>query len=215
VHRLKNSVIVLFGFALMSGLSPAAEANPDPTKAERFIRERIARSMILFDDENPTRSMVARRIRGELDENFDIRSIAAYALGPARRNLNKDQQDRYLSVFSDWLAETVTRLVIGLRTDMPTASPDIVMMTGTTALSDDQILVHSRIKQSETASAKVDWRLRQKGDRFLVLDIMIFGVSQANVFRSQFAALMRRENRDIEGLISDLKQINAYLAKQQ
>lgn len=215
MQRLKNSVIILFGLALLAGVAPAAQANPDPAKAERFIREHIARSMILFDDGLPSRAMMARRIRGALDENFDIRTIAAYALGPVRRNLNEDQQDRYLSVFSDWLAETVTRLVIGLRTDMPTPSPDMVTMTGTTPLSADQILVHSRIKQSDTASAKVDWRLRQAGDRFLVLDIMIFGISQARVFRSQFAALMRRENRDIEGLISDLKQINAYLAQEQ
>lgn len=203
----------MLGLAMLTSLASAAQAGPDPAKAEQFIRERIAQSMILFSDENPSRTMIARRIRGELSENFDIKSIAAYALGPLGRNLSPDQKQRYLGEFNDWLAETVTRFVIGLRNEMPAVSPDIVTLTGTTPLGADQILVHSRIRQSDTMSAKVDWRLRQKGDRFLVLDIMVFGVSQARVFRSQFAALMSRQNRDIEGLIAELKEKNAVLAK--
>ena len=215
VEVQKTSAIVILALAMLAGPASVARASPDPVKAEQFIRDRIAQSMILFTEETPSRALITRRIRGELNENFDIHSIAAYALGPLRTNLSADQKQRYLGEFKDWLTETITRFVMGLRNDMPAVSPDIVRLTGTTPLGRDQIIVHSRIRQSDTMSAHVDWRLRQKGDRFLVLDIMVFGVSQAKVFRSQFAALVSRQNRDIEGLIAELKEKNSFLSNQQ
>jgi ABC-type transporter MlaC component len=211
--KLKKGVCALVGLAALAGPVSVAEAGPDPMKAERFVREGVARSFILFKEKNPPRTAIARRVRSELNENFDIDTIAGYALGPLGRNLSTSQKQRYLSEFKEWVGETVTRFVIGLRKDMPEFSPDTIRLAGTTRVGTDQILVHSRIRQSDTGTADVDWRLRLKGDRFLVLDIIISGVSQAAIFKSQFEAIIRREKRDIEGLIADLKQKNAVLAQ--
>lgn len=211
MRPLKKTLCVFLIIPLLFAHGPSAIAAPDAQMAMNFIRDGVMRTLRLYNDKRLTRRKVADHVRRELNNNFDINTIAAYALGPLRRSLTDDQKARYLSEFSEWAVQTVTGLALSLRGKNKLITSNTVLVTGTRPLRADQILVYSKIRPGGTDSLKVDWRLRTKEQRFLVLDIIILGVSQLYVFKSQFAAIMRRHGDGVEGLIAILKQKNNHM----
>ncbi len=52
----------------------------------------------------------------------------------------------------------------------------------------------------------VDWRVRQVGGGYKVVDILVEGVSMALTQRSDFASVIQRGGGDIEVLLEQLRQ---------
>ncbi len=206
--RLKISVflIVVCGF-----FGSPVIAAPDPEKARQFIVSGIARTIELLKGKDLSRSEIARRLRNELRRGFDIPTIAGYVLGPLRNQITPDQKRRYLHEFEELIVLTYTNRVFNVRPRIKSISPDIIQVTGSRPLGSDQLLVRSRVNRAGAKWIKIDWRLRQRNGQFLILDIMIIGFSQAQVYRDEFASVLRRQGGGVEGLIKALKKKNEAL----
>ena len=187
------------------------QAAPDPDKAKQFIMNGIARTIELLKDQHLPRAEIAKRLRRELRTGFDVPTIAGYALGPLRRQINKEQKRRYLHEFEELIVLTYTNRVFNVRPRIKSISPDIIKVTGVRPVGSDQLLVRSQVNRSGAKWVKIDWRLREHDGRLFIIDIIIIGISQAQVYRSEFASVIRRNGGGIEGLIAALKRKNAAL----
>lgn len=171
----------------------------------------VARTIELMKAQNLPRPEIAKRLRQELRRGFDVPTIAGFVLGPLSRRITKDQKRRYLHAFEELIVQTYTNRVFNVRSRIKSVSPDIIRVTGSAPVGRDQLMVRSEVNRSGAKWVKIDWRLRERDGRLLILDIIILGISQAQVYRSEFASVLRRNGGGIEGLIGALKRKNEGL----
>ena len=67
-------------------------------------------------------------------------------------------------------------------------------------------LVHTILERQDAPVIKVDWRIGKKKDRFVILDIIIEGISLAITQRSEFVSVIDQNEGNIDQLISILKE---------
>ena len=205
-----RQVIRIGLLALVASGEPAMAA-PDPEKARQFIITGVARTIELMKAQNLPRPEIAKRLRRELRGGFDVPTIAGFVLGPLRRGITKDQKRRYIHEFEEFIVQTYTNRVFNVRSHVKSVPPDIIRVTGSTPVGRDQLLVQSEVNRSGVKWVKIDWRLRERNGRLLILDIIVLGISQAQVYRSEFASVVRRHGGGIEGLIEALKRKSKVL----
>lgn len=183
--------------------SPAWGA-PDFASAKAFLLDGVARANAILRAHDAPRAEVAEKLRAELHRGFDVPAIAGFVLGPASRTLTAEQRRRYMSAFEELIVQTFANYVAQFGPRIEGDIHDIIRVTGATPVAGDQLLLHSQINRKGAEWVKVDWRLRERDGRILIVDIMVLGVSQIQVFRSEFASVMNRSGRGVEGLIDAL-----------
>ena len=57
----------------------------------------------------------------------------------------------------------------------------------------------------QSAPAKVLWRVREKGNDFKIVDIIIEGVSLAQASRSEYTSFIKNNPGGLDALITDLR----------
>lgn len=197
--------------AMSAGIATPVQAAPDPEKAKQFILNGIVRTIELLKSQNLPRVEIAKRLRQELRTGFDIPSIAGFALGRLRHTITPDQKRRYIHEFEELVVQTYTNRIFNAGPRVKSISTDIIRVTGTTILKHDQLMVRSEINRSGARWVKIDWRIREQKGRPLIIDIIIVGISQAQVYRSEFTSVLKRSGGGVEGLIAELKKKNAAL----
>ena len=197
--------------AFLIACATPSSAAPDPEKAKQFILNGVARTIELLRGENLPRPEISRRLRQELRTGFDVPAIAAFVLGPLRRQISPDQKRRYLNEFEELIVQTYTNRVFNVRPRIRSISPDIIKVTETVPIGQDQLLVRSEVNRTGAKWVKIDWRLRERDGDLRIIDIIIIGISQAQVYRSEFASVVRRNGGNIDGLINALQQRNGAL----
>ena len=61
-------------------------------------------------------------------------------------------------------------------------------------------------KLSNNNQIKINWRVGKKKDKFVILDIVIEGISLAVTQRSEFVSVIEQNNGEVDSLISLLKE---------
>lgn len=206
-----RAFLLIFIAAITIGNAAPLQAAPDHAKAEHFIMTGVARTIELLKGQHLPRPEIAKRLRRELRRGFDVPTIAGFVLGPLRRQINRDQKRRYLHQFEELIVQTYTNRVFNVRPRIKSISPDIIRVTGSRPIGSDQLLVQSEVNRSGVKWVKIDWRLREREGHLLIIDIIILGISQAQVYRAEFASVLRQTGGGIEGLIAALTRKNAVL----
>ena len=78
---------------------------------------------------------------------------------------------------------------------------------GTTpSKSANQVFVNSVVPMEQGEPAKVVWRVKQTGDKFKIVDIIIENVSLAITARNEYTAYIKNNPGGIDALIKDLQR---------
>ena len=72
-------------------------------------------------------------------------------------------------------------------------------------------MIPTRISSSGAPPVPIDYRLKLNDEHWLVYDVVVDGVSLITNYRSQFAAVVRRNG--IDGLISALAEKNRQVGQ--
>jgi len=131
-----------------------------------------------------------------LARDLDIELISRFVLGRYHKTATADQLDRYTKVFSDFLVQTYATRLGGLRIIR-------FKVQGARAIGDDDFLVHSSVDHGARKPVRADWRVRESGDGFKIIDLSVAGVSMALMLRQEFASIVRKQG--IDGLIALLQ----------
>ena len=140
------------------------------------------------------------RFRKLFKESFDIPAIGRFVLGRYWRSASGEAQNEFLTVFEDVMVERFgpefegyagTKFQIGAIREVQ---------------EDNQLMVSSTIAPPNSEVLQVDWRLRNDGGRFMVLDVVAQGVSMALTLRSEYATVLKNSSGKIDALIALLRQ---------
>ena len=72
-------------------------------------------------------------------------------------------------------------------------------------------MVRTYVNRQALEPVTIDWRLRRRKNSFVIIDVIIMGISQIQIYRSEFTAVIYRQNRGLAGLTESLIAKNAKL----
>jgi phospholipid transport system substrate-binding protein len=179
LHRRFAAVAVALGLILAG---PAA-AGP-PTDSLRTQIDRVIKT--LEDPALQKEGKVLERrkaVRKIAEEIFDFGETAKRSLARHWQGRTPAEQQEFVQLFADLLE----RSYIG---KVELFDGERITYTGET-IDGDLALVRTRIITKQGTEIPVDYRLHKKGERWLVYDVVIEGVSLIANYRSQFNKIIQ------------------------
>jgi phospholipid transport system substrate-binding protein len=160
-----------------------------PTDQLRGSVDRVIQ--ILEDPQLKAEARVADRraaIRKEAESIFDFTETARRALGQHWKTLNPSQQQEFVSLFEDLLERAYVLKIEKYSGEKVTYLGDTV--------DGDLATVKTKFTTKQGTEIPVDYRLLRRGDRWLVYDVFVEGVSLVANYRTQFDRIMRTGSYD-------------------
>ena len=134
------------------------------------------------------------------DKNFDIPSISRFVLGKYWKQASLDQKKQFIKAFRNYIVKTYS-------SRFNEYSGEQLKLVNFENESNPKIfLVHTALERQDAPIIKVDWRIGKKKDRFVILDIIIEGISLAITQRSEFVSVIDQNEGNISHLIALLKE---------
>jgi phospholipid transport system substrate-binding protein len=190
--------------AVLAILTAREAAAGPPTDQLKGAIDRVVKVLedpsLKGDDRVADRRAAVRKIA---DEIFDFNEIARRALARHWQPLTDKQRAEFVSLFSDLLERSYMSKIelyggekiqyVGERVDGDTAS------------------VATRIATKSGTEVPIDYRLLKRGDRWLVYDVNIEGVSLVSNYRTQFNKII--QTGSFEDLIQKLRTKQGELSR--
>jgi phospholipid transport system substrate-binding protein len=175
--------LVLLGLLLLIGAPTEASAGA-PTDQLRASVDQIIK---ILDDPalKPEGKAAERRaaIRKEAVVVFDFTETAKRALGRHWQGLSEQDRQEFTALFTDLIERAYISKI-------ERYSGEKIAYTGE-AVDSGLATVRTRFVTKQGTEVPIDYRMQQKGDRWLVYDVSIEGVSLINNYRTQFDKIIQ------------------------
>jgi len=198
-----NSRLIIHGLVLLAicgwaGQSTPVLAQDDVTEAKAAVRD-LGEDALSVLREGLNEEQLTDRFRNMLNHGFDVPFIARFVLGRYWRVASPEQRDEYVDLFEQLIVQTyVDRF-------QTYSGETFEVQSGRRDGRD--IFVQSRIvRPGDAPPIKVEWRVRERGDHFKIIDVVVEGVSMAITQRNEFASVIQRKGGRIEGLLEELRE---------
>lgn len=190
-------VIMLSGFA---GFTAAAAETPDITAEPRALIDDAATKIVaILARKDDTKEQRVKQIEEIAYELFDFTTMSKLVLARNWRKLDKAKRAEFVREFKSNLSRTY-----GTRLDR--YDQEQVEIFGTQIEPRDDVSIKTRIVGGQFDQAEISYRLRNRKDRWRIIDVVIEGVSLVSNYRSQFAEILN--NGTIDDLLVKLRDKN-------
>ena len=189
--------------AWMSLATPAqATEQKEITKIERFVQDMADDAIKKLTDKEASNQKRKKMMRKILNTSFSVKTIARFALGQFWRSATKEQKDEYLSLFEGMIITTYADR-------FKEYSGQKLQVTGITNVNRYDTMVHSQIvpdnAKKSNDNIRVDWRVRNRKGKTLIIDIIVEGISMSVTQRSDFESVIQKGGGDIESLLASMR----------
>jgi len=124
-----------------------------------------------------------RAVRKIADEIFDFNEIARRALARHWQTLSEKQREEFVGLFADLLERSYISKIELYGGEK--------IMYGNERVDGDAATVATRIITKNGTDVPVEYRMHKKGERWLVYDVNIEGVSLVSNYRTQFNKIIQ------------------------
>jgi phospholipid transport system substrate-binding protein len=193
MSALKTFLVLLFaGFVAASPGIAAAEEPTDfiTTLGTRAITELGAQEISQADRET--------RFRTLLNDHFDVPAIGRFVLGRHWRIATEVERAEFLTLFEDFIVRSYAVRFAGY-------SGETFAVKGSSPGPKTATLVHSKVLRGNAEPIRVDWRVEPRGEKLVITDVIIEGVSMSVTQRSEFASVIQSSGGKVEGLLEALR----------
>ena len=135
-------------------------------------------------------------IRTEADKIFDWEETAKRALGTHWRSLSEKDRKEFVSLFADLLERSYISKIEQYSGEKITYAGDSV--------DGDVATVKTRFTTKKGTDVPVDYRMLKRGDRWLVYDVNVEGVSLVSNYRTQFNKII--QTASYQELVTKMKK---------
>lgn len=200
------SALLALGLFWLQGHVAVAWAQATPTEVIKNATARALQMLRTCGGTSPE-ELKARHeaIRNLAVEYVDFEEAAKRSLGRHWRNLTPEQRSEFVRLFKDLLYFTY----IG-RVDTYTCGAEEQIQYEEERVEGRFALVKSRVRY-QNQDVAVEYRMLQRGGRWMVYDVVIEGISYVNNYRSQFDSFL--VNRSVNDFLESLRQKVAELEK--
>ena len=194
----KLSSFLIFVFIILSNLNYSIAIEPDV-----FVQSTVNRAAETLSG-NYTKEQRIEKLKEIAKETVDITGIGFYSLGSHRKNLSKDQLEKYKNVFSeDFLKSFSSRLA-------EYSNPEIEV-NSKKKLNENYTIVSSTLVATDARpEVKIEWRVYTKNpENLLIRDLVIEGLSLARTQKEEFSSIINSNDGKIEVLLKNLSDFSS------
>lgn len=117
------------------------------------------------------------------EEAFDLREMTRRTLGPHWQGLTEAERAEFVTLFGDLLDRAYFTRIAAYNGEKITVLGD--------SIDGDLATVRTRIVTQQGVEVPVDYRMLRRGDRWVVYDVSIEGVSLVANYRAQFNRIIQ------------------------
>jgi phospholipid transport system substrate-binding protein len=158
------------------------------------VRTSVDAVLAILDNEQLNYEDKRTQISGIVKERFDFRAMSQRTLATNWNKTTDEEKEKFVDLFSQLIENSYVGKIESYtneRVDYPGEK-----VSGRKAVVETLIITSS-------ADIPVDYRLYQKGDKWLVYDVIIEGVSLISNYRSSYQEIMKKEGFD--GLLAKMR----------
>jgi phospholipid transport system substrate-binding protein len=202
-HRLAAA---LFAAALVVIAAPVQVAANEPLSEPQRVIQQVSDGLmrVLREDRTLLQNDPAY-VHRLVDELFlphvDFDRVSALVLGPHWRQASQSQRAQFREAFKGLLIHTYAAALNELSEWQIRFPPERPSASGR------DLTVRTQVMRPGGEPIDVDYRMHEKGGRWLAFDVSVAGVSLLNAYRSTFTQMAREKG--IDGLIAELETRNA------
>jgi phospholipid transport system substrate-binding protein len=173
------------------------------------LKTQIDRVLKLLDDAELKKEARARdrrvAVRKIANDIFDFGETARRSLGRHWQTRTPAERDEFVNLFSDLLERSYISKV-------ELYGGEKISYVGD-SIEGDQAKVHTKLTTKGGSDIPIEYRMHRKGDRWLVYDVIIEGVSLVANYRTQFNKIIQTSS--YQELVRKMKTKQEELASGQ
>ena len=192
---------VIISFLLLSLIfsSTPNKANSYSADPEKFISEIIDEAKSILNSKE-TKEQKSERLSEIALKTVDINGLAYYTLGKKRKELSKEELEKYKIIFEKYFLKSFTSRL----TDY--SDPKISVLSSEIVNEKYTIVKTMLLATSKKPEVKIDWRVYTKDpNKPLIRDLIVEGLSLARTQKEEFASILSTNNNDINVLFKTLE----------
>lgn len=179
--------------ALLLSFTAASAADSNP--AQNFIDGLAQQVLEIAKNSDMDKSAKTKKIEALFTDKVDMDFIARFVVGKNWRTATPEQQQAYIAAYKPFILKNYAGRLT--RYSGQTYSLKKTRVEGNSSI------VTMEIADKNGQSFLVDYRLREQGGSYKILDIIVEGVSLLATQRSEFASII--DQKGIDGLTEALK----------
>tara|TARA_B100000674_G_scaffold116261_1_gene87504 strand:+ start:1337 stop:1930 length:594 start_codon:yes stop_codon:yes gene_type:complete len=193
----KKIILILFLFFFTVTPNYVLAIEPDV-----FVQSTVNRASQILSKNLPKDQKI-KELKSIAMETVDIKGVAYYSLGSARKNLNDNEKKKYLNLFEAYFLKSFSSRLAEY------TNPEIEVKEKVILNKNYTIVNSILIGTNERPEVKIDWRIYTKNpDNPLIRDLIIEGLSLARTQKEEFASILNSNNNDINALFKSLEEFS-------
>ncbi len=196
IKRLMTALMALW----LVGVAPLAPAAEDPTAVVRDTAEKVLNSLRTDRARYQDDQALFQLVRDVVFPRIDRERTAQWVLGANWRTATPAQREQFIAEFSDLLLRTYGTAL------RQYDSEKLNYLPTQAAAGADRVTVRTEIIRPDGPKVSVDYLLTNRSGEWKVYDIIIENVSMVVTYRSEYAAIIKRDGMD--GLLRQLADRN-------
>lgn len=185
---------------LIKSSSKEQAVAPIASPALGFVKATAEQGLTFLSDPNSSQEQKKLEFKKLLDASFDLDTIGRFVLGKYWNSATPTQQQQYAFYFK----RMVVNVYAGRFGEYKGQKFEVKSVQ--TVNATDSLVTSFIYPVGGGEPVQVDWRVRQKGNVFKIVDVLVSGVSMSITQRSDFASVIQRGGGQIDVLIDYLKQ---------
>ena len=165
-----------------------------------YVISTTQKAINTLTDQTITQEEKERRFGKLFDENFDIPSISRFVLGKYWKSATTTQKKEFIVTFRNYIVKTYSS-----RFNEYTGEK-LTLINYENESNPKLFIVHTALNRPDDLPILIDWRVGLKKDRYIILDIIIEGISLAVTQRSEFVSVIDQNDGNVDNLIKLLKE---------
>ena len=192
---IRQCSIVIASLILAVGVAGGVWAGM-PADQVRLQIERIVKVLADPDLKRPGHEHVRHAAVAKIvDETFDLREMTRRTLGPHWQGLTEAERAEFVTLFGDLLDRAYFSRIAAYNGEKITVLGD--------SIDGELATVRTRVVTQQGVEVPVDYRMLHRGDRWVVYDVSIEGVSLVANYRAQFNRIIQTSS--YQALVDKLK----------
>ena len=214
VRRVRSGATALLSaWAMILGLAFVLATQPalaQTAGAENYVSANVQRGLTILSNRSISEAQKGAEFRDFLTSLTDIRRIALFTLGAARRTASPAETDAFIEAFRNYATAVYQSRLKGF------AGQYLKVVGGSQHGPDDYIVRTILVDptgrtEQQGEPIEVDFRVDGGAGHFLVIDVAIAGVWLALEERDQFTAFLEENNGNLNLLINHLNTLTQQL----
>jgi len=181
--------------ALQAG--SAVAASPEDARA---LVQNVSGQVIDLIKQPGAAASKAPQLKAIMEQNLDMRQVAGFALGRYARGTSPAQRDRYVAVYSDYVARVYANR-------FSEYGGETITVNGAQDVGRKGIFVNSTVNFNGQ-TVNIGWQVRtNRGGVLKIVDINVDGLSMAESQRSEFTRMISEMGGDIDAFTTRLQSL--------